>query len=207
VRRRSRLGRTGRIFGIGLSRTATSTLTTALGELGFRALHFPIDETTRTEIIRSIADRRDVVRLSVLERVDALTDAPACACFEALDRAYPRSRFILTVREREAWLDSCRRYWTAGVEPFIRDHPANPLTGYIQAITEAVYGTAAFDRERFSAAHEAYHDRVRNHFAGRDDLLTLDICGGEGWESLCGFLGVPEPGIDFPWVANPPIET
>ena len=37
------------------------------------------------------------------------------------------------------------------------------------------------------------------HFAGRpDDLLVLDVVGGEGWERLCPFLGLAPPDEPFP---------
>jgi hypothetical protein len=40
---------------------------------------------------------------------------------------------------------------------------------------------------------------VREHFADRPgDLLVLDITAGEGWDRLCPFLGLPEPGVPFP---------
>jgi hypothetical protein len=40
---------------------------------------------------------------------------------------------------------------------------------------------------------------VNEYFSGReDDILYLDICGGEGWESLCKFLGKEVPDIPFP---------
>ena len=41
--------------------------------------------------------------------------------------------------------------------------------------------------------------RVRAYFAGRpDDLLVLDVVGGEGWEKLCPFLGLEPPAEAFP---------
>jgi sulfotransferase family protein len=200
MRRRSGLGRTGRIFGIGLSRTGTTSLTSALGQLGFRALHFPADEVSRAQVMNFIAEGGDALRLSILSDLDALTDTPVCATFDALDAAYPGSRFILTVRDRQGWLESCRHYWTTGVEPFMRDHRDMRWTVYLEALSIKLYGGAHFDPERFSAAYEAYHERVRMHFRDREsDLLTLDICKGDGWEPLCGFLNLRTPGVEFPW--------
>jgi hypothetical protein len=47
-----------------------------------------------------------------------------------------------------------------------------------------------------------YETHVRNvlhYFSGRkDDLLVIDICGGEGWQPLCDFLQVPIPPRAFP---------
>jgi len=42
--------------------------------------------------------------------------------------------------------------------------------------------------------------QTREYFKGRpDDLLILDICGGDGWEKLCNFLSLPIPSVDFPF--------
>lgn len=201
VRRRSGLGRGSRIFGIGLSRTGTTSLTSALGQLGFRALHFPADDVSRIQIMNFIAEGGDALRLPILRDLDAVTDTPVCATFDALDAAYPGSRFILTVRERQAWLESCRHYWTMGVEPLMRDQPGHPWTLYLEALSVRLYGGAHFNRERFSAAYDSYLARVRMHFRDRaTDLLTLDICNGEGWEPLCGFLNLGTPDVEFPWM-------
>jgi hypothetical protein len=39
-----------------------------------------------------------------------------------------------------------------------------------------------------------------DHFRDRpEDLLILDICGGEeGWKELCSFLDAPLPHVPFP---------
>ncbi len=57
-----------------------------------------------------------------------------------------------------------------------------------------IYGTRGFDRVRFVNAYWTHVERVRDHFYRRPkDLLELDLCGGEGWERLCAFLGVAIP--------------
>jgi hypothetical protein len=190
----------GRIFGVGLSRTGTTSLTSAIGRLGFRAVHFPADDASRGQIMSFMAGEGDALRLTILEEVDALTDTPVCATFEALDAAYPGSKFILTVRERERWLDSCRAYWSDGIEPFVRDNPGDPWTAYIETLSDALYGGTRFDRGRFAAAYDAHEARVRAHFRRRPaDLLVLDICAGDGWDPLCGFLNLTPPDEEFPW--------
>jgi hypothetical protein len=62
-----------------------------------------------------------------------------------------------------------------------------------------VYGCYDFDAERFSHVYEVHERIVREYFEGRpDDLLVLDVCGGEGWPELCEFLGRPQPRMPFP---------
>ena len=43
------------------------------------------------------------------------------------------------------------------------------------------------------------HAEVRRYFSNRpDDLLELNIAGGQGWEALCPFLGLAAPDQPFP---------
>jgi hypothetical protein len=199
ARRRLRLPSTGRIFGIGLTRTATSSLTEALNVLGFWSLHYPEDEVTRAEITSFLAAGGDRLRLSILDTVDALTDTPICATFEALDAAYPGSKFILSTRDKPSWLDSCERFWRTWMGPALLDDQ-NPNAPYVKAIHERVYGGADFDRARLSHAYDEHDARVRRHFRDRPgDLLVIDICGGESWQPLCEFLAAPLPDSAFPW--------
>jgi hypothetical protein len=191
----------GRVFGLGLSRSGTMSLTHALNLLGYRAIHFPDDERTRVEVMRFLGTEGTLLRLSVLDRFDAATDTPICATFEALDAAYPGSKFVLTIRDKRSWLESCRRYWQAWIEPYVQQPDASAR--YMKAIHERLYETARFDPERFSRAYDEYHLRVRRHFRDRfTDLLSLDIDTQEKWEPLCAFLNVRRPRVDFPWDRN-----
>jgi hypothetical protein len=193
---------TGRIFGIGLSRTGTTSLASALTALGYPSVHFPADDTTRGELQSFLsADDAPALRLSVLDRVQSVTDTPACVAFEALDVAYPSSKFILTVRDKASWLDSCEYFWSAWVAPFL-GNPENDAFGgdYIRAICESLYGGPEFDRARFSLAYDAYQERVDSYFQGRAaNLLRMDMSRGDGWQSLCEFLACPMPAAPFPW--------
>ncbi len=164
--------RRSKIFGIGLSKTGTTTLTQALEILGYRAVHFP----------RS--DRE-------IEFCDAATDAPVAAIFEQLDTRFPGSKFIYTVRDREQWLRSCEKFYS------IRRRQPDDIA---LDLRRKFYGQAEFDRQRFAAGYERHHERVTSYFMDRPgDLLTLDICGQDaGWPALCAFLKKPVPDTPFP---------
>jgi hypothetical protein len=166
-----------KIFGVGLSRTGTTSLTKALRMLGYRTVHFPTSDEQ-------------------IARHDAATDASVAYRFEELDRAYPGSKFILTVRDEEAWLRSYEQF---------RDQQTRigrnwPMMRVARAVRLAVYGTEEFDRERWREGYRRHNQRVREYFADRPgDLLVMDITRGEGWEKLCPFLGKPAPGAPFPF--------
>jgi hypothetical protein len=188
-----------KIFGIGLSRTGTTSLTDALSMLGYQAVHFPLDDASLREFSQYLLHPTSTLHLTSLASVDALTDTPVSATYRALDAAYPSSRFILTVRDRASWLGSCRRYWAERLTPNLASAPPE-WAEYINLVNRSVYGTAAYDAVRFADAYTQHVARARRYFAERPDVyLELDICGGQGWEALCGFLGVEVPQRPFPF--------
>lgn len=201
----------GKVFGIGLSRTGTSSLDSALAALGLITIHFPSDPLTRGEIAGHLA-AGGPLRLSVLESVDAISDTPVCCVYQGLDAAYPGSRFVLTIREEADWLRSCEAYWrkprgsrrTGLRVAFRRARMATSggldFSAYVRLVNRHLYGTELFESARFAAARRRYEDEVARHFQGREDqLLRLDICSGQGWPELCDFLDVERPATPFPW--------
>jgi len=183
-----------KIFGIGLSKTGTSSLDCALSELGIPSIHFPCDRTTYKELAEGN------FRLSILETYQAVTDISVSPYFAQLDSIYPGSKFILTLRERDAWLDSVKNHWEFMWQWAPHDRQ---FRVFLEFITACVYGTHKFQRDRFVYVYERHQQGVQEYFANRPhDLLTLDICAGDGWEKLCPFLNVPMPAKPFPR-ANP----
>lgn len=171
-----------KVFGIGLSRTGTTSLTAALQVLGYRARHFPS--------LRGFPGRLRIQRRE-LERFDALTDLPAACFYRELDARFPGSRFILTVRDVDSWLESCANYE--------RFRPGFVSKRRIMALRRRVYGTSTFDAGTFRAVYQDHLKGVRAHFRDRQaDLLELDVCAGEGWKELCSFLQAPLPTCGFP---------
>lgn len=186
----SALGAEQKVFGLGLSKTGTSSLTEALNLLGIPSAHYPHDERTLEEL------RAGRFRLSILERLQGVTDIPVAPFYAQLDRAFPGSKFVLTVREREAWLRSCEVHWRL-MDEWLGNFP--DFRRFHEFACRAAYGALGFDRERFSRAYEEHERNVREHFRGRPgDLLVIDICAGEGWEKLCPFLGLTAPPAPFP---------
>ena len=90
----------GHIFGVGLNKTGTTSLTAALGALSFCAVHH--DEQVDEAMQRTMAA---VPLLTYAEQVDAYLDMrPVEQWFEEPTQ-YPDSRFILT-RSVDAWIAS-----------------------------------------------------------------------------------------------------
>lgn len=208
------------VFCIGLGRTGTTSLTQALGILGYRANHLPIDEITQREMYTYFANdvhTTSPLHLSILNEYDALADTPVCCVYQGLDKAYPGSKFILTLREKQGWLASQERLHDQILIPFFsrnRDAPdAQFLNFLIKTLVARTVGDEAanvftddyeigayYDRDVFSRLYDAYYEQVPKYFSGREDqLLTLRIVDGEGWEKLSPFLGINAPKAPFPF--------
>lgn len=177
-----------KIFGIGMPKTGTTSLHDALEILGYKSIHFPHDKKTVREL------EEGNYRLSILNKYDALCDVPVPAIFAQLDHYWPNSKFILTIRDIEKWLDSCEN------APF--NSPSSmPKKDHFRYFYRAIlYGTISFNRDRFFWVYENHLKTVKNYFSGhkQDQLLILDITIGDGWDKLCGFLNKDKPNEKFP---------
>lgn len=179
-----------KVFGIGLSKTGTSSLGLALNDLGISSIHYPHDPITFQELASAN------YHLSVLDKYQSITDIPVAPYYPQLDATYPDSKYILTVREPESWLNSIENHWAFMREWAQRDEH---FARFSEFITACVYGAHEFERDRFLDVYQKHLTDVTEYFASRpDDLLVMDICNGDGWEKLCPFLNVPIPAQPFP---------
>jgi hypothetical protein len=176
-----------KVLGLGLSKTGTTSLAEALNTLGIKTIHYPWDQSTYEDL------KKGNYKLSILNTYQGITDITIAPYYAQLDKAYPRSKFILTVREVGSWLRSVGTHWSTPtkITGIYREY-----TDYIRA---CVYGTSEFNEDRFRYVYELHCRNVSEYFAHRQgDLLIMNIYEGDGWEKLCPFLGLPIPNLPFP---------
>jgi len=189
--------RPAKVFGIGLSRTGTKSLTKALDWLGFNVIHYPVGREMFDELTKGNCS------FSLLQGYDGITDITVAPFYAQFDKLYPGSKFILTLRDKESWLRSLEQHWRD--KPAFSDKPGRETKMKIRRfLRAAVYGCYEFDRDRMSYVYDLHYKNVIEYFRGRpESLLMLNIVGGEGWEKLCPFLNMPMPGVPFPDVNEP----
>ncbi len=179
-----------KVFGIGLNKTGTTSLGEALNALGIKTIHYPFKKDIFHELTQGI------YRLSILNSYQGIVDTPVAPYYAQLDREYPGSKFILTLREPESWLRSIEAHWPVMRQWCERDPQFGRFTDFISA---AVYGCIGFHRDRFLYAYETHERNARDYFRDRpEDFLVLDICQNQGWEPICDFLGLMVPERPFP---------
>ena len=182
-----------KIFGLGLSRTGTTSLAAALSALGFHTIHWLNPFT------------RDVMQPDDLHLFDAFTDTPVCLNFETYYFMFPNSKFIYTVRSFESWRKSMDKYYLIhhGVRNFDEAKAAMAQSGKLPYGVEFsnINLSLYFNHKNYEDAYNAYDQRVRTFFRDKpkDRFLESDVAAG-GWDELCKFIGKERPSVPFPWL-------
>jgi len=195
------------VIGAGFGRTGTASTKRALEILGFGPCHH------MEEVIQTPADVPTWVRASRGETVDwpaflrgwgATCDFPSALHYRELAAAFPEAKVVLTVRDAEGWYESMR---TTIVDSFKR-FPNRYIVKYLPRVgapfkvmnpspLKATLMDRFEDKPAVVAQFEAHTEEVKRTIPP-ERLLVFDV--KQGWEPLCGFLGVPVPEGAFPRV-------
>ena len=118
-------------------------------------------------------------------RFDAFQDNPWPILYKELDRKFPGSKFILTLRPSDEWIRS--------VVSVFGDEET-PMREWIYGV-----GHPKGNEDVYIARYERHNREVMEYFKHRSEqLLVLNITAGEGWTKLCPFLNEQIPAINFP---------
>eukprot|EP00729_Bicosta_minor_P008110 gene8110-20140_t len=191
-----------KVFVIGLSRTGTTSITTALTQLGYSSYHFC------SELVQLDFNGTGSHKVN------------KCA------RLYPDSKFILTTRDEHQWGKAMVRFTQTNVKNhwLLRTHPI------ASKFFDAMYGDLwyTFTEETWTEKYVDFVTRVNEFFPkihpvlrlrekeeddeGSGDfeyenrrLLTIDLTstsstGHDKWEQLTAFLDIDNP---FPLLQQP----
>jgi len=174
-----------KVFGVGYSKTGTTTLHRCLECLGFR------HKTYSPTMIRHYVNKEFDEIYKVVDKFDSFEDWPWLLMFKEFDKRYPDSKFILTIRkDAETWYQSLKKHLRRNPEVIpgfkearsIYDNP-NPIKRKIETIVR----------------YENHNQEVISYFKGRNDKLLV-VCweNGDGWKEICEFMGMSIPNIPFP---------
>ena len=166
-----------KVFCIGAQKTGTTSLKWALTKLDMKVGDVIGELNTKVDWLAPDPKPEIVERvLAKLEDMDAIQDSPCILLFREFDKAYPGSKFILTTRSTESWLNSYKKYFP---------DRNNPLRRWMYGV-DWFSGNEAHYREKF----EAMNADIIGYFADRpNDLLVMDLSKGDGWLELVNFLG------------------
>ena len=170
-----------KIFCIGFHKTGTTSLAVALKTLGYRVTGpNGVNDPDIAKNVYSMAH-------SLVTKYDSFQDNPWPIIYKELDEKYPNSKFILTIRDSESWINSQIRHF---------GRKETPMRKWIYGV-----GCPEGNEEIYIKRFEKHNKKVIDYFKERpNDLLVLDFAKGDGWEKLCSFLRADIPDIPFPQV-------
>lgn len=176
-----------KIFGIGLEKTGTKSLSEAIRLLGFNVHHGSISHGKSIWSSFGSGDYR-----GPFNGLDGWVDVSVAVFFAQLDEAFPGSRFILTTRARGSHIDSLKRHMSGRD---LRGY-GHPLELFGSGVS---WGCRDFVESRVRWRIESHQHLVRRHFSGRrGGLLELPLEAPDKWEKLCVFLDRSHPGVTYP---------
>ncbi|KAL6079757.1 Sulfotransferase family protein [Balamuthia mandrillaris] len=206
-----------KVFGLGLSKTGTTSVKEALRLLGIdcnKEVNIMNDFLLETFLSASW-NKRDSVSVDIVRRYDdmaSVVDLPLPYFFEELAQLYPDAKFILTVRDPASW-------WLSFKDHMERNHDKNRAERENQAnqVRRALrtlhYGGES-PSQYVAVKSFLRHNKLVQAIIPPERLLVLDVTKASGeedalWELLCDFLGVAEGECpmdqDFPHANKKPL--
>jgi len=192
-----------------MNKTGTTSLASAFRGLGLRVG----DQAIAESLIDCWMERDFKPILAFCESADAFQDIPFSLdyTYQAVDQAFPGSKFILTVRDSpQVWFQSLVRFhahmFGAGRTPTAEDlaRAGYRYEGWALKAVQAMFpssGDLLYDEDHLLARYRAHNERIRRYFRSRpEDLLELNLRCERSMDRLCAFLGLPQTGEPMPWV-------
>ena len=180
------------VIGAGFGRTGTESMKLALEMLGLGPCHHMKEVLSSSQ---QIALWRSVAKGDLPEWEEAFAgynsavDWPAAYFWRELSEYYPDAKILLTTRSSESWYASMATTIFKTLKA-----STDPSSIGLRLIGEGLFGGRLDDRDHAIAVYEENIAEVQGAFT-QDRLLTYNL--GDGWETLCQFLGKPVP--DFPY--------
>lgn len=174
----------GKIFGIGLNKTGTTTLGKCLQLLGYSHSSF------NSHYLKQVSRGRYRGLFRHVALFDSFEDWPYPLAYEKLDCQFPGSKFILTRR-------SSAKVWFASLES--HSMRTDPRIGRDTRILAYGWSYPQLNPAAHISRYQSHLVRVRTYFQNRPNDL-LEVCWEEdsSWDTLCAFLDKPHPTVAFP---------
>jgi hypothetical protein len=211
-----------RILVLGMCRTGTTSLSTALRKLGYTphqmraVLANPAElalwqEAINTTLLppssrpnsqKAMAPYGKPEFDKLLSEYDVVMDIPGCVFAKQLVEAYPDAKVILTTRDYASWEQSMQEsIWCLCTWRFFaiaRYFNITAMAGLMRLVHSIfrVHNGNAYGGPKAKEAYERHYEDVRS-MVPKERLLEVDP-EELSWEPLCEFLGREVPEEKFP---------
>ncbi|KAL6054246.1 Sulfotransferase family protein [Balamuthia mandrillaris] len=199
-----------KVFGLGCSKTGTTSLNEALLLLGIRSDHY------RGDLVADLLLHNDTegpldVSVDVVHRfkdLEGVTDFPVPYFFEELLHMYPDAKFILTVRDLDTWWPSLKAHYGRRDGSCVREDVYKKKT----MVCRTSFARRALTYSTLTAnpyvASKAYlrHNKLVQALIPPERLLVMNVEAGDAYSKLCPFLGITAcpPDAAFPHANKKP---
>ncbi|MCJ1475763.1 hypothetical protein MMC13_004427 [Lambiella insularis] len=205
-----------KVLVIGMMRTGTMSMKTALEQLGYgevyhmtSAMKNPKDYDMWTEAFNAKFHgkgekftRKDWDML--LGNAGACIDVPTAAFMPELIEAYPDAKVIVSMRDPDKWYTSLMA--TVGrtqsllmikILSFLDPFFLGRFMPFLEAMKNGMWKCEYSDAKGIKESYVNFHEEVRQ-IVPEDKRLEYHL--GDGWEPLCKFLGKDVPKGPFPFI-------
>jgi len=195
-----------KIFHIGINRAGSKSLCKALGILGILGLHncgWDLKRInselgfTEEEIKLLVKNGKNPLKeLDLDSEFDAFIDFPYLDYdfLENITPLYSNSLFIfLEVDFEDYWMKRVNRYFV------YRDDGRDRFIKKYKTVDEFIKTKDTF-KNYFNERMEFTNKFMLKH--SKEDILKLNILGGDEWDKLCNFLEVDIPEVPFPHIGE-----
>ncbi|QGY42742.1 hypothetical protein GM418_03460 [Maribellus comscasis] len=198
-----------KVFCIGLNKTGTSSLKKEMEQQ-----NYIVGIQRQAELLFDDWVKRDFRRIiNYCKTAQFFQDAPFSYpyTFIAIDQAFPKSKFILTIRDNaEAWYNSLirfhRKIWGNGNVPPTAEDLKNAnyiykgFPYYSSMSLRNVPKDNPYKKDVLIDFYETYNKNIKDYFRHRpNDLLIINLKEKDSYGRFCNFLGIEKKKEHFPW--------
>jgi hypothetical protein len=201
------------VLAAGMPRTGTTSLKTALQQLGFGpCMHMEdlFQDGWRTDMWQQIFLHGQTDFSTLFSGYQSTTDFPACLLYDRLLMEFPDLKIIVNYRDPNTWYESMlRTVYPAAMQIETQSdrlkEKARSVPGF-EAVVKGLRLVHTHLLQGYFAGNfldeESTKARYREHYHRLNDVLPgaqfINYGVEQGWDPLCTFLGVPMPGGAFP---------
>lgn len=199
-----------KIFVIGRNKTGTTSIKKAFDDLGFIVGNQRNAERLQKYYLKT--DFNPIIQYC--KSAEVFQDYPFSypETYKFVDKAYPNSKFILTVRDSpEQWYDSISKFhaklFGKGILPTKSDleNATYVEKGWVWRNFSFFYNPPnledIYSKNNLIKTYIDYNKEVINYFKNRpDDLLILNLSDENAYQKFIDFIDIKSPFSDFPWI-------
>lgn len=185
----------GKIFCIGSNKTGTSSLGEALAVLGLSVCPWSIMFSDDSKYFSEQLQGKFESLFQLIPKYDCFRDRPwnHGNFYQILNDKFPDSKFILTIRCENNWIESNRRF---SKKIKLKEQ------WFYRLISQLTYGIDDFlsDENLMKKKYNERNQEIIKCFENTNKLLVIDFEKDQGWNDLCTFLDREKPRIPFPHI-------